>query len=363
MGAILGEVDTSDRCPLGVEMDTSQQAAVVPKDRESSVALKRQRRSIAEKRRIVEETLVEGASVARVARAHGVNANQVFYWRKLYQAGRLGTTNASRLLPVRLTRESSPPAASLRDGRRQAARRRHAGAGVGAGQGKTKTGRLWTYVRDDRPAGDPAAPAVWFAYSPDRKGEHPAQHLEKFRGTLQADAYAGFNQLYADGRIEPAACWAHVRRHFYDLEQAHSSPVAREALQRIGALYGVEEPIRGRPPDERRAVRQAEAKPLLDSLRQWLEVTLLKLSRKSETTVAIRYALSRWDALLRYIEDGHIEIDNNAAERCLRGVALGRKNYLFAGSDAGGERAAAIYSLIGSAKLNVSIPKPICARC
>ena len=149
-----------------------------------------------------------------------------------------------------------------------------------------------------------------------------------------------------------AACWAHVRRHFYDLEQAHSSPVAREALQRIGALYGIEEPIRGRPPDERRAVRQAQAKPLLDSLRQWFEATLSKLSRKSETTVAIRYALSRWDALTRYIEDGHIEIDNNAAERSLRGVALGRKNYLFAGSDAGGERAAAIYSLIGSAKLN-----------
>ena len=202
------------------------------------------------------------------------------------------------------------------------------------GQGKTKTGRLWTYVRDDRPAGDHAAPAVWF------------------RGTLQADAYAGFNQLYENGRVEQAACWAHVRRHFYDLEQAHSSPVAREALQRIGALYGIEELIRGRPPDERRAVRQAQSKPLLDSLRQWFEATLSKLSRKSETTVAIRYALSRWDALTRYIEDGHIEIDNNAAERSLRGVALGRKNYLFAGSDAGGERAAAIYSLIGSAKLN-----------
>ncbi|HEY6371226.1 MAG TPA: IS66 family transposase [Candidatus Sulfotelmatobacter sp.] len=220
------------------------------------------------------------------------------------------------------------------------------------GNGKTKTGRLWTYVRDDRPAGDTAAPAVWFAYSPDRKGEHPERHLEKFRGTLQADAYAGFNRLYEDGRIEPAACWAHVRRHFYDLEQAHSSPVAREALQRIGALYGIEEPIRGRPPDERRAVRQAQAKPLLDSLRQWFEATLSKLSRKSETTVAIRYALSRWNALTRYIEDGHVEIDNNAAERSLRGVALGRKNYLFAGSDAGGERAATIYSLIGSAKLN-----------
>ena len=220
------------------------------------------------------------------------------------------------------------------------------------GKGKTKTGRLWTYVRDDRPAGDSAAPAVWFAYSPDRKGEHPERHLEKFRGTLQADAYAGFNQLYENGGIEQAACWAHVRRKFYDLEQAHASPVAREALQRIGALYGIEETIRGKPPDERRAVRQAQSKPLLDSLRQWFEAILSKLSRKSETTVAIRYALSRWDALARYIEDGHIEIDNNAAERSLRGVALGRKNYLFAGSDTGGERAAVIYSLIGSAKLN-----------
>jgi len=193
---------------------------------------------------------------------------------------------------------------------------------------------------------------VWFAYSPDRKGEHPERHLEKFRGTLQADAYAGFNQLYENGRIQQASCWAHVRRHFYDLEQAHASPVAREALQRIGALYGIEEQIRGRPPEQRREVRQEQAKPLLDSLRQWFEATLSKLSRKSETTAAIRYALVRWDALTRYIEDGHIEIDNNAAERSLRGVALGRKNYLFAGSDAGGERAATIYSLIGSAKLN-----------
>jgi transposase len=220
------------------------------------------------------------------------------------------------------------------------------------GNGKTKTGRLWTYVRDDRPAGDTAAPAVWFAYSPDRKGEHPEGHLHEFRGTLQADAYAGFNQLYENGRIQQAACWAHVRRKFYDLEQAHASPVAREALQRIGTLYGIEEQIRSRPPELRHQVRQAQAKPLLDSLRQWFEATLSKLSRKSDTTTAIRYALSRWDALGRYIEDGHLEIDNNAAERSLRGVALGRKNYLFAGSDAGGERAAAIYGLIGSAKLS-----------
>src|SRR6266853_284374 len=137
------------------------------------------------------------------------------------------------------------------------------------GQGKTKTGRLWTYVRDDRPAADRAAPAVWFAYSPDRKGEHPERHLREFCGTLQADAYAGFNQLYENGRIQEAACWAHVRRKFYDLQQAHASPTATEALERIGALYTIEKEIRGRPPEERRQVRQAQSKPLLASLRQW----------------------------------------------------------------------------------------------
>lgn len=220
------------------------------------------------------------------------------------------------------------------------------------GSGKTKIGRLWTYVRDDRPAGETAAPAVWFAYSPDRKGDHPQEHLRGYEGILQADGYAGFNRLYAEGRIQEAACWAHVRRKFYDLEQAHASPVAAEALQRIGKLYGIEKEIRGRLPDERREVRQARARPLLESMRDWLESTRAQLSRKSGVASAISYALDRWAALTRYVEDGRIEIDNNAAERALRCVALGRKNYLFAGSDAGGQRAAAIYSLIGSAKLN-----------
>jgi len=220
------------------------------------------------------------------------------------------------------------------------------------GTGKTKTGRLWTYVRDNRPAGDEAAPAVWFAYSADRGGEHPVQHLRTFQGALQADAYAGFNQLYEDGRIQEVACWAHVRRKFYDLEQAHASPLAREAVERIAALYAIEDEVRGRPPDERRQVRQTRARPLLQSLHEWFEVSLTKLSRKSDTTAAIRYALTLWTALTRYCDDGRLEIDNNAAERALRAVTLGRKNYLFAGSDAGGERAAVIYSLIGTAKLN-----------
>jgi transposase len=220
------------------------------------------------------------------------------------------------------------------------------------GNGKTKTGRLWTYVRDDRPAGDETPPAVWFAYSPDRKGEHPQTHLSKFQGTLQADAYAGFEQIYETGRIQEAACWAHVRRKFYDLHVAHKSPVAVEALERIGALYAVESDINGRSPEERREIRNTRSLPLLGSLKQWLEETLVKLSMKSDTAIAVRYALGRWEALMRYCDDGHLEIDNNAAERALRAVALGRKNYLFAGSDRGGESAAAIYSLIGTAKLN-----------
>jgi transposase len=218
--------------------------------------------------------------------------------------------------------------------------------------GKTKVGRLWAYVRDDRPAGDLTAPAVWFAYSPDRKGEHPHRHLKTFCGTLQADGYAGFNRLYDDGRIREAACWAHVRRKFFDLHQAHASPIATEAVERIGQLYRIEGEIRGRPPDERQQVRDERARPLLIALYEWFKTTLTRVSRKSEVAAAIGYALARWPALVRYCEDGRIEIDNNPAERALRAVALGRKNYLFAGSDAGGERAAAIYSLLGSAKLN-----------
>jgi transposase len=221
------------------------------------------------------------------------------------------------------------------------------------GNGRTKTGRLWTYVRDDRPSGDTAAAAVWFAYSPDRKGEHPERHLQGFRGWLQADAFAGFNRLYKeDGGIQEVACWAHVRRKFYDLQQAHPSPIASEALERIAALYAIEKEIRGRPPDERNQVRATRARALLQSLHEWFEASLAKLSRKSDTTAAIRYALGLWPALTRYCDDGRLEIDNNAAERALRAVAIGRKNYMFAGSDAGGERAANLYSLIGSAKLN-----------
>jgi transposase len=220
------------------------------------------------------------------------------------------------------------------------------------GNGKTRTGRLWTYVRDDRPAGEDTPPAVWFAYSPDRKGEHPRQHLKNFKGALQADAYAGFHHMYGEGRIYEVACWAHARRKFHDIHVIHASPTTTEALARIGALYGIEEEVRGKPAELRREIRQTRARPLLDELHKWMEKTLRALSPKSETAGAIRYALSRWRALTRYADDGRLEIDNSAAERALRAVALGRKNFLFAGSDCGGERAANIYSLIGSAKLN-----------
>ena len=220
------------------------------------------------------------------------------------------------------------------------------------GNGKTKTGRLWTYVRDDRPAGEDTAPAVWFAYSEDRKGEHPRQHLKNFKGALQADAYAGFHHLYGNGAIYEVACWAHARRKFHDIHAIHASPITTEVLARIGALYRIEEEVRGKPAELRREVRQTRVRPLLDELHKWMEKVLRSLSTKSETAGAIRYALSHWRALTRYIDEGLLEIDNSAAERALRAVALGRKNYLFAGSDAGGDRAAAFYSLIGSAKLN-----------
>ncbi len=220
------------------------------------------------------------------------------------------------------------------------------------GMGKTKTARLWTYVRDDRPAGLDVPPAVWFAYTPDRKGEHPRRHLSNFTGILQADGYAGFHHLYEGGRIVEAACWAHVRRKFYDIQVANGSAIATEAVQRIGALYDIEREIRGKPAEQRWQIRQARTGPLVEELHRWLNKTVAGLSHKSDTAAAIRYALSRWRALSRYLDDGQIEMDNSAAERALRAIALGRKNFLFCGSDAGGERAAAIYSLLGTAKLN-----------
>jgi transposase len=220
------------------------------------------------------------------------------------------------------------------------------------GRGKTRTARLWTYVRDDRPAGNQAPPAVWYQYSPDRKGERPRAHLEGYCGILQADAYSGYSALYRDGQIIEAACWAHARRKYYDLFELDRSPIAEEALLRIRALYAIERDIRGQMPAVRQSVRLTRAMPLLISLKVWLERTLLQVSVKSGIAKAIKYSLTHWQALTRYCEDGRIEVDNNTAERSIRPLVLGRRNYLFAGSDGGGESAAIIYSLIGTARLN-----------
>jgi transposase len=225
------------------------------------------------------------------------------------------------------------------------------------GAGKTKTGRLWTYVRDERPFAGDRPPAALFFYSPDRKGEHTRTHLKNFTGVIHADGYAGFNELFAGGQITEAGCWAHVRRKFFDVHAAIGSPIAKEALDRIGQLYGIEETTSGMPPDHRRRERQQRSKPIAEALAAWADETVRKLSRKSELAAAFRYMRGRWAALVRCFDDGRLALDNNPAERALRGVAVGRKNWLFAGSDAGGRRAAAMYSLIESAKLNSLNPQ------
>jgi transposase len=224
------------------------------------------------------------------------------------------------------------------------------------GLGRTKTGRLWVYVRDDRPFCGSDPPAAAFFYSADRGGAHPAAHLARFTGFLQADAYAGFEALYdrartMPGQITEVACWAHCRRKFFDVWEATKSPVAKTALDRIAALYAIEVKAQFAPAAERVAHRTATA-PLLASFFEWSDTTVTKLSAKSALAEAFRYALKRREALSRFLADGRLEADNNIAENALRGIALGRKNYLFAGADTGGERAAALYTIVQTAKLN-----------
>jgi transposase len=223
-------------------------------------------------------------------------------------------------------------------------------------KGKTRTGRLWTYVRDDRPFAGPEPPAAVFFYSRDRDGEHPEQHLASYAGLMQADAYAGFNRLYAPSRrpgpIIEVACWAHARRKFFDLARINKAPIAFEAVERIDALFDIEREINGLTPSQRLQVRAERSRPLVIELETWMREQRAKLSRNSDTGKAINYSLNLWTALTRFLDDGRLCMSNNAAERAVRCVAVGRKNWTFAGSDAGGRRAAAIYTLIETAKLN-----------
>jgi transposase len=223
-------------------------------------------------------------------------------------------------------------------------------------KGKTRTGRLWTYVRDDRPFAGPEPPAAVFFYSRDRGGEHPQRHLAGYAGLMQADAYAGFNRLYEIGRkpgpIVEVACWAHARRKFFDLARLNKAPIAVEAVERIDALFAIEHEINGMTPQQRVDIRTARSRPLVIEVETWLRKQRAKLSRKSETGKAIDYSVKRWTALTCFLNDGRLCMSNNAAERALRGIAVGRHNWTFAGSDEGGRRAAAIYTLIETAKLN-----------
>ncbi len=220
------------------------------------------------------------------------------------------------------------------------------------GRGRTKTGQLWAYASDDRPWGGSDPPGVAYVYAPDRKAERPIAHLEGFKGVLQVDGYAGYRKLADRGDVRLAFCWSHVRRNFYELATPGPAPIASEALEHIAGLYAVEKDIRGRSADERRSVRQQKSRPLVDALEPWLRAKLGLISQKSKLAEAIRYALSRWEGLTRFIDDGRIELDNNTVERSIRPIALNRKNALFAGSDGGAEHWATIASLIETCKLN-----------
>lgn len=219
------------------------------------------------------------------------------------------------------------------------------------GRGRTKTGQLFAYARDDRPWGGTDPPGVVYMYAPDRKAERPITHLAGFTGVLQVDGYGGYKVLAGRNRVTLAFCWSHVRRRFYELAAAGPAPIASEALTRIAELYTVESEIRGRSPEERRASRQERSQPVLEELEPWLRSKLALISHKSKLAEAIRYALSHWEGLTRFVDDGRVEIDSNVVERSIRPIALNRKNALFAGSDGGAEHWAVIASLIETCKL------------
>jgi transposase len=223
------------------------------------------------------------------------------------------------------------------------------------GRGRTKTVRLWAYAIDDQPWQGSLPPAVVFLYAEDRKGERPAAHLAEFQGVLQVDGYSGFKSLLEGrpaGEIRLAFCWAHCRRRFYEIHQATASPLAEEALRRIGELYRIEAEIRGHPAEARRAVRQERSRPLVEALHGWLGAQLERVSARSSLAEALRYALRHWEGLVLFLEDGRLELDTNTVERTIRPIALGRRNALFAGSDGGAHHWAIAASLVASAKLN-----------
>ena len=226
----------------------------------------------------------------------------------------------------------------------------------GLGKG-VKQGRVWAYVSDQRPWDGAAPPGAVYRFSPDRKGEHPQRHLQDSGGILQADAYAGFNLLYeprADGssQFREAACWAHLRRDFHDVWDSTKSEIAREALDRIGKLYDVEREVAGQSAELRQAARQTHSRPMVDAFKVWAEAQLLRIPGKSDLAKAFRYGLSRWSSFELFLEDGRVGIDNNPAERAMRPIGIGRKNWLFAGSDSGGETLARAMTLIETAKMN-----------
>lgn len=220
------------------------------------------------------------------------------------------------------------------------------------GRGRTKTGQLWAYAADDQPWGGADPPGVAYVYAPDRKADRPIAHLAGFKGILQVDGYAGYGKLAERGDVQLAFCWSHMRRNFYELAAPGPAPIAGEALKHIAEFYAIEKDIRGRSAEERCLVRQQKSRPLAEAFEQWLRAKLALISQKGKLADAIRYALSRWEGLTRFIDDGRIELDNNAVERSIRPITLNRKNALFAGSDGGAEHWAIIASLVETCKLN-----------
>ncbi|HHX3545959.1 TPA: IS66 family transposase [Enterobacter asburiae] len=367
---------------------------------------KRRRRSVQEKIAIVQQSFEPGMTVSLVARQHGVAASQLFLWRKQYQEGSLTAVAAGeQVVPAselasamkqikelqrllgKKTMENELLKEAVEYGRPKkvdSARALVAGGWrislvsrclrVSRAQlhAMARRSKDWQDRRCKRKPDDTDALArihtvigdlPTYGYrrvvdhflpvvDTDRKGIHPQTHLAGFSGVLQADAYAGFNELYRNGRITEAACWAHARRKIHDVHIRTPSALTEEALRQIGQLYAIEADIRGMPSEQRLAERQRKTKPLLKSLESWLREKMKTLSRHSELTKAFAYALNQWPALTYYADDGWAEADNNIAENALRTVSLGRKNFLFFGSDHGGERGALLYSLIGTCKLN-----------